>query len=202
MPICPSCGQVNREGANFCAFCAAPIARPAGPGPAPPAPAPPPPAPPAQDECFGTPKPPVREPGPPGAVGFAFFLITVGIVFLANPGLFTDFETWVKTFTPTGGIPRPPDSMIVSAIVFFAAAGVFDFVTTGIRFAMKARPRKVLSDAMTGVAWVVLAAFTALYLWRLISGPVVIALELVVIGLLIIVYLLAVARGRPLSPRL
>ncbi len=206
LPICPSCGKVNREGANFCAFCAAPLARPAGPAPAAPPPAPPR----SQDECFGTPREerrqdecfgtPRREPGPPGAVNFAFFLFIVGIVFLANPGLFTDFEAWVNSFTPGGGVPRPAGSMIVSAIIFFAAAGVFDFVTAGIRVAMKGRRRKVLSDVLTGVAWIVLAGFTNLYLGKTISGPVVIASELVVIGLLIIVYLLAVSRPRALSP--
>lgn len=198
LPICPSCGKVNREGANFCAFCAAPQGPPAGPAPVGPAPAPPPRMPPrGQDECFGTPR--KREPGPPDAIGFAFFLIIVGIVFLANPGLFTDFETWVKSFTPTGGVPRPPGSMIVSAITLFAAAGVFNFITVGIRFALKGRPRKMLSDAMTAIAWLVLAGFTSLYLGHSISGPVVVASELVVIGLLIIVYLLIISRRA--SPR-
>jgi len=153
-----------------------------------------------QDECFGTPRPTKPEPGPPGAVSFAFFLIIVGVVFLANPGLFADSETWAKSFTPTGGIPRPPDSMIVSAITFFLAAGVFDFITAGIRYAMKARPRKVLADVMTGIAWIVLAGFTYLYLMRTISGPVVVASELVAIGVLIIVYLVATSRPRPLPP--
>jgi len=150
-----------------------------------------------QDECFGTPRPTKPEPGPPGAVSFAFFLIIVGVVFLANPGLFTDFETWVKSFTPTGGVPRPPDSMILSAITFFIVAGIFDFITAGIRYALKARPRKVLSDVMTGIAWIVLAGFTSLYLGRSISGPVVVASELVVIGVMIIVYLLATRRPLP-----
>lgn len=188
---------MNREGANYCAFCAAPLGRPAGPPP------PPPPSPrKAQDECFGTPSAQRREPGPPDAVSFAFFLLIVGLVFLANPGLFTDLETWARSAPPGGGVPRPPDPLIVSAITFFILAGAFDFVTAGIRFALKARPRKVFGDSMTGVAWIVLAGFTYLYLGRSISGPVVIASELVVIGLLIIVYFLVVYRPRALPPPL
>jgi hypothetical protein len=204
LPICPSCGKVNREGANFCAFCAVPLVSAATPGPAPTGPSPPPsaPMPPrSEDECFGTPRERRAEPSFPGGVSFAFFLIIVGTVFLANPGLFTDFELWTKGFTATGGIPRPPGTMIWSAVIFFAAAGVFDFVTAGIRHGLKGRPRKVLQDIMTGLAKLVLAGLTYLYLGRSISGPVVVASELVIIGFLIIFYLIAVSRPKA-TPRM
>ena len=195
LPICPSCGKVNREGANYCAFCATPLAPTAAPRPAatasiPPAPVPPPTA----DACFGTPPARMREPAFPGILSFAFFLIVVGAVFLSNPGIFTDLEAWMKAFTPAGGVPRPPQSLIMSAVLFFAAAGVSDFVTAGIRFAITKRRRRMLADVMTGIGWIALSGLTTLYAGRSISGPVVIASELVVCGILIILYLVVVSR--------
>ncbi len=201
VPICPSCGKVNREGANYCAFCAAPFAPAAAPRPvattaASPVPAPPPTA----DACFGTPAPRPRGPAFPGILSFAFFLIIVGVVFLSNPGIFTDVEAWLKAFTPTGGVPRPPQSLIMSAVLFFAAAGVSDFVTAGIRFAITKHRRRVLADVMTGIGWVALSGLTNLYAGQVVSGPVVIASELVVCGLLIITYLVAVSRWPVAGP--
>ena len=156
MPACGRCGADNKPEAKFCAFCAAPMVAPPAP---PPAPMPPPPPPWSQDECFGTRE---REPSFPGALSFAFFLIIVGVVFLANPNIFTNFQAWGENMVNVKYIPRPPEALIWSGVLFFAAAGVSDFVTAALRYSMKGRRRKVLGDVFTGIALIVFAWLTSL----------------------------------------
>lgn len=121
------------------------------------------------------------------------FLIVVGIVFLANPNLGTEFAQWVDRWTKQTWVPRPPDPLIGSVILFTAAVGVTNFVTAILRWFVRRRNHRILGDIVTGIAWFTFSFLTYLYLARTIAGPVAVAAEIVVVGLLLIAYIVALA---------
>nr|AKQ03929.1 hypothetical protein [uncultured euryarchaeote Rifle_16ft_4_minimus_39] len=196
MPACRKCGLDNGEQAKFCAFCGAPMpSAPAAEG-APVPPAVPQPARPAE-ECFAPSRP--KKPEFPGWLGLGMALIVIGVVFLANPNLITEFAQWMDRWAKQGWVPRPPDTLIGSAILFSAAVGVTNLVTAIARWFVRRSNHRILGDILTSIAWFTLSSLTYLYLVRTLAGPVVVAAESVVVGVLLILYIVALAT-RTFSP--
>lgn len=124
-----------------------------------------------------------------GLVGFALFLFIVGVLFYAFPTLGADLRLWVESMTANGPFLRPPEGVISAAIVFFLLAGVSNFATSALRFAVRRRRLKALSDAMGGVALVILSFLLTLYADRRVSGQLVIATWVAVLGGLLLIYI-------------
>ncbi len=185
MPVCPSCGVANKDDAMFCMFCGTKLtSEPATTTPKP-VPAPPPPA--------------VRAPPPPdviGLVGFAIFLVVAAVVFALNPNLFQDLWTWFRPLLTEGRVTRPPEPLIVSAILFFGMNGLGGFVPAYLRLAMTRRRSRALADGLSSLGTVVFSVLLVVYLERIVTGPILLATVVGVIGVLILTFfVLAVALG-------
>jgi len=77
------------------------------------------------ETCFGL---GLREKDYMGLVSFGTFILAVGIVFVVNPKLFSDFRLWIDQMRIMENLVRPPRGLIVSAIVFFGLIGLSDFL--------------------------------------------------------------------------
>jgi hypothetical protein len=83
---------------------------------------------------------------------------------------------------------RPPKGLIVSATVFFGLIGLSDFFKAGIRFWI-AQPRKqVWADILSGTALALFAYLIYLYGNYTLGWQMVLAIEVVAVGLLLILY--------------
>jgi len=180
---CASCGAENKDEAKFCYSCGVPVVQ-ATPGSAAAVFPPPPPSPPL---AWARPK----EKGPDflGLVGLAIFLFVVGLVFYANPGLGADIRLWADRASHDGPFIRPPEGVITSAMLFFFLMGISSFATAALRFAARHRRFRALSDSLGGVGLVILSFLLSLYADRRISGQLVVATWVAVLGALLLIYI-------------
>lgn len=124
-----------------------------------------------------------------GVLSFGIFVIVVGVILITNPNLFSEIGTWVEQMTDKGTVVRPPDGLIFSGAVFFGLMGVSNFIKVALRLAVDSSRRTALSEMHSGVALVCFAYFLHLYSNNPdISWQLTLALEIVVIGLLVISY--------------
>ncbi len=133
--------------------------------------------------CFGT-----GEKDYLGLVSFGTFILIVGIVFTANPNLVSDFQLWIEQMANEQNLVRPRIGLITSAIVFFGLIGLSDFFMAGIRLWIDKSRRRVLVDILSGIALVTFAYLIYLYGSYALTWQTVVAIEVVVIGLLVIAY--------------
>jgi len=178
MATCPSCGAEVKADDKYCIDCGASLTAKAGetiPRERKPVR--------ERDECFGG-----AGKDYSGLVSFGFFIIAVGIIFIVNPNIFSDFGTWVEAMVSQEGFVRPPEGLITGAMVFFGLIGASNFVMAGIKLAAGRGWRRALSDALSGVALVLFAYLINLYGIRSITWQTVFAIEAVAVGLLIALY--------------
>ncbi|MGQ0796981.1 MAG: zinc-ribbon domain-containing protein, partial [Methanobacteriota archaeon] len=190
MPDCPTCGVTNKEGARYCMSCGTRLV-PLPEGAAAPAPA---------RRSVRTPPPP----DPIGLVGLATFLVVSAIVLILNPGVFSDIWTWFRPLAAEGRVTRPPETLIVSGIVFFGLTGLGGFVPAYLRLAVTRNKARALADGLSALGTVVFASLLVLYLERLVNGSTLLALVVGVAGVLLLTYfVVAAALGLVLTiPRL
>lgn len=178
MVTCPKCGAEVDKDDQFCGSCGASLTAKAEGSPV------------KEhyvregDVCFEAGRPADYT----GLVSFGIFLLIVGIIFVANPNIISDFRVWGQAMTNTNAFAKPPLGLINSAALFFGLIGVSDFFVAGLRFVVQKRRRRVLRGALNGVGLVVLSYLLYLYGKGTLRGLSVLALEAVVIGLLVIVY--------------
>lgn len=178
MATCPECGTKTKEDDKFCGSCGASLTtktdkqsiekrhyR-------------------ERDVCFEG----ERRTDYTGLVSFGIFLLIVGIIFVANPNLVTDFRVWVEEMTNRETFLKPPLGLINSATLFFGLIGVSNFFVAGVRFITYKRMRRVLGGVLSGVAFVVFSYLLHLYGSGVLRGLMVLAIEVVVVGLLVILY--------------
>jgi hypothetical protein len=179
MPTCPKCGAEVKEDDKFCPYCGTSLAtkmdkqvveeRHAR----------------ERDVCFGEGE---RRPDHLGLVSFGIFLLIVGIIFVANPNIVSDFGLWVERLTSEKHLLRPPQGLITSATLFFGLIGLSNFLVAGIRFLIDRSRRRALTDALSGVALVSFSYLIYLYGSYALTWQMVLAVEVVVCGLLVIAY--------------
>lgn len=177
MATCAKCGVENREGAKFCMSCGLPM-----PGMA----MPPPPAPPAAPP---PPPPPPPRPDPIGFISFAFLLLILGVTWAVNPGIVGDMRSFFEPLLTRGALLRPPETLIQSAVLFFALAGLGGLVTSGLRLALERRKSRGLSEGFSAVATLVFAYLLTFYASRALTASQVLAIEVAVVGFLFLVYI-------------
>lgn len=179
MPDCPTCGVTNKEGARYCMSCGTRLV-PLPEGAASPTPA----------------RPAVRPPPPPdviGLVGFAIFLVVSAIVLILNPGVFSDLWTWFRPLMTEGRVTRPPEALIVSAIVFFGLNSLGGFAAAYLRLAVARKKARALADGLSALGTVIFASLLILYLERLVNGSTLLAILVGVAGVLILTYFVVAA---------
>jgi hypothetical protein len=137
------------------------------------------------ETCFGL---GLREKDYMGLVSFGTFILAVGLVFVINPQLFSDFCLWIEQMRTMENLVRPPRGLIVSAIVFFGLIGLSDFFKAGIRFWIAQSRRQVLADILSGAALTLFAYLIYLYGNYTIGWQMALAIEAVAVGLLVILY--------------
>lgn len=192
---CATCGTDNREGSKFCYSCGTALAPAAAPPPV--APLPPPPPPP-RPRLF--PKQPHQD--LLGLLGLAFVLISLGIVFSANPSLAAELRQWADHVTQAGPFVRPPEGVITSAALFFVIVGFLEFVSAFLRWSLRWMRTLVLSRVLTGVGDLVFAALLYLYSGFAVSGFLVLTALVAMAGVLLLVWIVvglywAVSRTPP-----
>jgi len=138
-----------------------------------------------REKCFGM---GLREKDYLGLVSFGTFILAVGIIFVANPNLVSDFRLWIEQMTTMENLVRPPRGLIISAIIFFGLIGLSDFFKAGIRFWIAQSRRQVLADIISGTALTLFAYLIYLYGSYALGWQMILAIEAVAVGLLIILY--------------
>jgi len=179
MVTCPKCGAEMNEGDEFCRSCGAPLAAKTEK--------------PLEKEsyarerevCFGEGE---RRRDYSGLVSLGIFLLVVGVVFLANPNVVSNFSSWIEQMTNENALSRPPQGLIDSATLFFVLIGLSNFLLAGIRFMADKVMKRVLADILSGVALVLFAYLIYLYGRHALAWQMVLAVEAVACGLLIILY--------------
>lgn len=142
---------------------------------------------PDRDDCFSTGP---RKKDYMGIVQFGMFLIIVGIIFVANPSLFSDLISWIEQMADTQHLIRPNEGLISSAILFFILTGLSNFLEAGIKLwaAVVHARRRVLTDILSAVGLLLLAYLINLYGNHALGWQLVIAIEAIAVGLLVILY--------------
>jgi hypothetical protein len=179
MPTCPKCGAETEKDEEFCRFCGTRLAAKTSE--------------PFEKEssaeerevCFGEGE---RRRDYSGLVSFGIFLLIVGVIFLANPKLVSEFSTWVRKLSTEKTISRPPLELINSVALFFGLIGICDFFLAVVRFMAHQRLRRVLVSILSGFALVLFSYFVYLYGELTITWQMVLAAEVVTCGLLVILY--------------
>ena len=176
MATCPKCGAEVKEDDKFCPYCGTSLAaktraeeRHAQ----------------ERDVCFGEAE---RRKDYSGLVSFGLFLLIVGIVFVANANIVSDFGLWVEQLTSEKHLLRPPPELITSATLFFGLIGLSNFFVAGIRYMIDRARRRVLSDVLSGIALVSFSYLIHLYGIHALTWQMVLAVEVIACGLLVIAY--------------
>ena len=136
-----------------------------------------------RDLCFG------EEPqgDPLGIMDFGLLLLTVGIVFQLNSGVFSQFISWVQGIGDAGAYIKPPGSMMKSIVTFFGLIGASNFLTAIIRLQIDRTPRRIISDVLSGIALLVFAYLINLHFSGAMTWMIALAYEAIVVGILVIV---------------
>jgi hypothetical protein len=185
LETCPKCGKEADKDDQFCRFCGASlkadVKTPAKPTE-------------QADEgkyttepeyCFGERE---RHADYTGLVSFGIFLLIVGVIFVANPNIFSQLNSWANQMSQAQKLLRPPTGIINSAVLFFALVGLSDFFVSGTRLVTHRRRRRALRDVFSGVAVLTFSYLVYLYGQRTLVWQMAVAYEILVIGLLVIVY--------------
>ncbi|TET19729.1 hypothetical protein E3J74_05360 [Candidatus Bathyarchaeota archaeon] len=141
-----------------------------------------------RETCFGA---GLRKKDYLGLVSFGAFILIVGIVFVANPNLVSDFSSWIEQVTDEQHLIRPSEGLVSSAILFFTLIGLSNFFEAGIKLWIVKARRRVLADILSGVALVLFAYLIHLYGSYALTWQMVIAIEAIVVGLLVVLYSIA-----------
>jgi hypothetical protein len=182
MATCPKCGAETGKDDEFCRSCGAPLRVEASR--------------PAEKEsyarerevCFGEGE---RRRDYSGLVFFGIFLVIVGITFVANKNIVSEFRTWTEGMNTQKTLVRPPQGLINSATLFFALVGASCFFMAGVRFMTDKGMRRVLTDVLSGLALGFFAYLIFLYGRHELAWQMVLAIEVIAVGVLVIVYSLA-----------
>lgn len=86
------------------------------------------------------------------------------------------------------GLVRPTEGLITSATIFFGLIGLSNFFTASIRLTTYKARRQALADILSGVALVLFAYLIYLYGGYALTWQMVLAIEVVIVGLLVILY--------------
>lgn len=140
-----------------------------------------------RETCFGT---GLRKKDYLGLVSFGAFILIVGIVFIANPNLISDFISWIEQMTDKQHLIRP-EELISSATLFFTLIGLSNFFEAGIKLWIGKTRRQVSADILSGVALVLFAYLIHLYCIYALTWQIVIAIEAIAVGLLVVSYSIA-----------
>jgi hypothetical protein len=182
MATCPKCGADIEKDEEFCHSCGTPVKAEAS------KPTEKESYPREREVCFGEGG---RHRNYSGLVSFGIFLVIVGITFVANPNISSQFRTWTEKMSTQKTLVRPPQGLIDSAALFFGLIGVSNFFLAGLRFMADRALRRVLVDVLSGVALVLFSYLIYLYGIHDLAWQMVLAIEVIAVGLLVILYSLA-----------
>lgn len=138
-----------------------------------------------REKCFGEGK---RDRDYLGWMSFGFFLLIVGIVFIVNTNIISDFRVWAEQMINEQHLIRPPKELINSAILFFSLLGLTDFFKASIRFWVDPARGRGLGEIVSGVALILFAYLIHLYSTYAMTWQMVLAIEVITVGLLIVLY--------------
>ena len=125
-----------------------------------------------------------------GLVSFGLFLLIIGIIFIANPSILSQLNSWTNQMSQAQKLLRPPPEIINSAALFFALVGLSDFIVSGIRLITHRRRRRAVRNVFSGVAVITFSYLVYLYGQRTLVWQIALAYEILVIGLLVIIHAL------------
>lgn len=121
-----------------------------------------------------------------GVVEFGLLLLTVGVVFYLNSGVFSEFISWIQGMGDAGAYIKPPASMMNSVVTFFGLTGASNFLTAIMRLQIDRTPWRIISDVFAGIALLVFAYLINLHFSGAMTWMVALAYEAIVVGILVI----------------
>jgi hypothetical protein len=172
MVPCSKCGTKNPEHAEFCTNCGGSLFSSKG-NQIP------------EDKCFGKEN---SSRDYMGYLSFGSFLLILGLVITTNSNLISDFSVWFTQLINEKNWIRPPEELINSVMLFFGLLGGTNFLIAALRLIFIRRRRQVLSDVLSGFALLCFAYLFNLYNDYVLRFRMVLALEVVICGLLIVLY--------------
>ncbi len=172
MVTCSKCGTKNHAHAEFCTDCGFSLyslkkrdVR--------------------ENGCFGADK---RGRDYMGFLSFGSFLIIIGIVITVNANVFSNVGVWLKQLTNERVWIRPPEELITSFTLFLGLSGISNFFMAALRFVGNRSRRHVLIEVLSGFALIFFAYLINQYNNHALRLRMVGAIEIIVCGLLIILY--------------
>ena len=118
----------------------------------------------------------------------------VAYLFLTNPLLWEDITSF---FTNLFDAKFQPSGRLIDVFtLFLILIGAWSFVEAGIRAAIKQPFRKSLSGVFAGVAFITFAYLVNRYSQGVLDWQIVLVLEIIIIGILIILYGIIVSQGK------
>jgi hypothetical protein len=138
-----------------------------------------------EEYCFGEHE---RQADLTGLISFGIFLLIIGIIFVTNPNIGSQLNTWVTKMQNAQMLSRPPQEIINSSVLFFALVGLSELLVSGIRSLTYQRKWRALRTAFSGIALITFSYLIYLYGRRVLGWQIALAYEILVIGLLVILY--------------
>lgn len=117
-----------------------------------------------------------------------FFLLIIGIIFSLTPDILVAFQLWIKQMVYNRTVIRPPESIIVSAAIFFSLIGLSNFFKAFLIIVIYKNKRRFVSNILSGAALALFAYLIDLYGGYSITWQMVLGIEAVAIGMFVILY--------------
>jgi len=172
MVTCSKCGTKNQKQAEFCTNCGVSLFSPKRSEI-------------RKDKCFGKEK---RDRDYMGFISFGSFLIIIGIIISVNTSVFSNFLVWLNQLTNGKVWIRPSEDLITSVTLFFGLLGISNFFIAALKLIFNRSKRRGLSDIFSGIALILFAYMFNLYNDNVLRLRMILAIEVIICGLLIILY--------------
>lgn len=172
MITCSKCGTKNQGQAEFCTNCGVSLFSPQRDEN-------------HEDKCFGKEK---RDRDYLGFISFGSFLIIIGIIISVNTSVFSNFLVWLNQLSNEQVWIRPPEELITSVTLFFGLLGLSHFFIAALKLIFNRSKRQGLNDIFSGVALILFAYMLNLYNDNVFRLRMILAIEVIICGLLIILY--------------
>ena len=127
---------------------------------------------------------------PLGALGFGFFLVVAGYIFITQGNLLWAFIDWIELMSDASDLVRPPTALLYGAYTLFGLLGLANLVTVAIRYFLDRNRRRMAGDLFGGVALLTFAYAINMYSSGSLSFTGIFGLTAVVVGLMVILYFL------------
>ncbi|MGQ9680309.1 MAG: hypothetical protein ACUVV4_06035 [Candidatus Bathyarchaeia archaeon] len=128
------------------------------------------------------------EPGdkdPLDLLGFGVFIVTVSLIIMNFPNLFSELFSWLRRLE-FGKVIIIPNSLLWPLIWMLIGGGLWNLVSCGIRLLTNINRRKSVSDGSRGLFLIIASFFFREYSYGLMPFTTLVSSLLISLGILIV----------------